>query len=44
MGSGTSFNPRLKFRRVILLFGFDSSKRLGHEFASEFSGVWRTGD
>ena len=28
----------------ILLFGFESSKRLGHEFAGEFGGVWRTGD
>ena len=29
---------------TILLFGFDSSKRLRHEFASEFSGVWRAGN
>ena len=28
----------------ILLFGFDSFKRLGHEIASEFSGIWRAWD
>jgi hypothetical protein len=28
----------------LLLCGVESSKRLGHEFASEFSGVWRAGD
>jgi hypothetical protein len=29
---------------MILLLGLESSKGLGHDFASEFSGVWRAGD
>jgi len=29
---------------TLLLFGCDSSKRLGDEFVAEFSGVWRAGN
>ena len=29
---------------TLLLFGCEWSKRLMHEFAAEFSGVWRPGN
>jgi len=37
-------HPVVEFSVTILLCGVDSSKRLRHEFNSEFSGVWRAGD
>jgi hypothetical protein len=42
--SALSASSAVEFSVTILLCEVESSKRLGHEFASEFSGVWRAGD